>query len=76
MIVAVLIAIGGTLNFVGACLVLRASIRNCTMHGENLSMAEKIGKAMVMMKELRDMLDKDLHDPLTAGNARQKEVSH
>jgi hypothetical protein len=46
------------------------------MHKENLSMAEKIGKVMEVMKELRDLIGRDLEDPFDAGNDRQKEVRH
>lgn len=73
--VAILIAMGATLNFVAAILVLRASIRNYTMHGENLCMAEKIGKVMHVMKQLRDLLADDLEDPSTVGDAH-KEGKH
>jgi hypothetical protein len=71
-----LLFLGGLTNLAAACVVLYMARRNYMVHAENLSLVEKIGKAMVMMKELRDMLDRDLDDPFTAGNARQKEVSH
>jgi hypothetical protein len=45
------------------------------MHKENLSMAEKIGKVMEVMKELRDLIGRDLEDPFTVGDA-DKEVRH
>ncbi len=70
------ILMGGALNFVAACVVLWVSLRNCKIHAENLSLTDKIGKAMTMMKELRDMLDADLHDPFSPGNVREKEVRH
>jgi hypothetical protein len=63
-------------NLASVAGILYCLRRNYTITKENSSLVEKIGKAMVMMKELRDMLDRDLHDPLTAGNVRQKEVSH
>lgn len=74
-VVAIMIVVGASLNFVAACLVLRASIRNFTMHGENLCMAEKIGKVMHVMKQLRDLLADDLGDPSTVGDAH-KEGKH
>lgn len=73
--IAIMIAISTTLNFVAAILVLRASIRNYIMHGENLSMAEKIGKCMTVMKQLRDLLADDLEDLSTVGDAH-KEGKH
>ena len=74
-LVAILIPIGATLNVVAAILVLRASIRNHTMFEENLSMAEKIGKCMTVMKQLRNLLADDLEDLLTVGDAH-KEGKH
>lgn len=74
-LVAILIPIGATLNVVAAILVLRASIRNHTMFEENLSMAAKIGKVMIVMKQLRDLLADDLEDPSTVGDAH-KEGKH
>jgi hypothetical protein len=70
------IVMGATLNLVASVIVMRATIRNSIMHAENLSMAEKIGKVMALMKELRDLIGRDLEDPFDAGNDRQKEVRH
>lgn len=67
---------GGLFNCVAACIVLWIALRNYKVHAENVSMIEKIGRAMKVMRELRDMLDESLDDPLTAGNDRQKEVRH
>ena len=74
-LVAILIPIASTLNLVAAFLVLRMSIKNHVMHEENLSMATKIGKCLEMMKQLRDLLNDDLEDSLTAGDA-SKEGKH
>ena len=68
-------AILGGLDLWAAILVRRASILNSTMHKENLCMAEKIGKVMHVMKQLRDLLADDLEDPSTVGDAH-KEGKH
>lgn len=73
--VALFNTLGAVINLVAACLVLRAAHRNSTIFEENLSMSEKIGKVMHMMKQLRDLLDDDLGDPLTVGDA-DKEARH
>jgi hypothetical protein len=70
------LVLGAVLNVVASTIVLRATILNSTMHKENLSMAEKIGKVMEVMRELRDLIGRDLEDPFDAGNDRQKEVRH
>ena len=67
--------LGAAFNVVAAILVLRGSLRNYTIFEENLKITEKIGKAMRMMKQLRDLLDGDLEDPLTVGDA-DKEGKH
>jgi hypothetical protein len=70
------LVLGAVLNVVASTITIRATIRNSIMQRENLSMAEKIGKVMLLMKELRDLIGRDLEDPFDAGNDRQKEVRH
>jgi hypothetical protein len=69
------LVLGAVLNVVASTITIRATIRNSIMHKENLSMAEKIGKVMEVMKELRDLIGRDLEDPFTVGDA-DKEVRH
>lgn len=68
------IAIGVLMNLIGAMLILYGARRNYTIHKGNRSITNKIDRIMPLMLELRDQLSEE--DPLTAGNDRQKEVSH
>jgi hypothetical protein len=70
------ILLGVLVNLTSTGVILYCLHRNYTITKENLSLAEKIGRAMELMKELRDMLGEDLRDPFSPGNVREKEVRH
>ncbi|PWT72874.1 MAG: hypothetical protein C5B60_08960 [Chloroflexi bacterium] len=63
------------INTVVAGMLLYVFIRNYMIHKENLSLIARLDITMTEMKKLRDLLEDDSTDLLTAGDAG-KEYSH